>query len=104
MRVLKIIWEIFCCSFSSLSDFFCVKRPDGMFGDIRTVILNVRTYILVVRTIQVLRPDVFGYRPDGEPYRVKSFSPRAAALLLGSFWLDFVVFCFFFSMFLCKTL
>jgi hypothetical protein len=64
MRVLKIIWEIFCCSFSSLSDFFCVKRPEGMFGNVRTVILNVRTYTLVVQTIWVLRPDIFGYRPD----------------------------------------
>jgi hypothetical protein len=68
MRVQKIIWEISCCSFSSLSDFFCVKRPDGMFGDVWTVILNVWTYILVVQTIWVLRPDVFVYRPDGRVF------------------------------------
>jgi hypothetical protein len=68
MHVLKIIWEISCCSFSSLSDLFCVKHPDGMFGDARTVILNVRTYILVVRSILVLRLEVFGYRPDGRVF------------------------------------
>jgi hypothetical protein len=63
-----MIWEIFCCSFPSLSDFFCVKLLDGMFGDVQTVILNVRTYILVVRTIWVLHPNVFGYRPDGHVF------------------------------------
>jgi hypothetical protein len=45
-----------------------VKRPDGMFGDVRTVILNFRTYILVVWTIRVLRPDVFDYLPDGRVF------------------------------------
>jgi len=51
MCALEIILEIFFCSFSSLFQIFCVKRPDGMLGD-------VWTDILVVRTIRFLLPAV----------------------------------------------
>jgi hypothetical protein len=99
MRALEIILEMFFCSFSSLFQIFFVKRPDDMFGDVRTVILNIRTDILVVRTIRFLCPDVFGSRPDGcvfttvyvaqrldgEPCRVKSLYPRTVAHFFTSF-------------------
>jgi hypothetical protein len=47
MRALEIILEIFFCSFSSLFQIFCVKRPDGMLGDVWTEILIVQTVFLV---------------------------------------------------------
>jgi hypothetical protein len=47
--------------FSALFQIFCVKRPDGMFGDVRTVIMNVRT-------IRFIRPDISGSCPDGHVF------------------------------------
>jgi hypothetical protein len=106
MHALEIIWEIFFCSFSSFTYFFCVKRPEGVFRDVRTVIPYVRMVFLVVRTIRLIRPDIhsscldelvfvtstwhyirtsFKFRPDGEPYRVKSHSPLAAAHIFAPF-------------------
>jgi hypothetical protein len=70
------------------------------------VLLYVRTVILVVRTIQLIRSDVnsccpnervfvistwhyvrtsLKFRPDGEPCRVKSHSPRAATHFFAPF-------------------
>jgi hypothetical protein len=77
-----------------------------VFRDVWTVLLYVQTVILVVRTIQLIRPDVHSscpnervfatfawhyvrtslkFCPDGEPCRVKSHSPRAAAHFFASF-------------------
>jgi glycerol uptake facilitator-like aquaporin len=62
----------------------------------------VRTFLVIVWTAVFSQPftwhnvrTLLMFRPNSEPCRVKSFSPHAAALLLGSFWLDFVVLCFF---------
>jgi hypothetical protein len=107
MRALEITWEIFFCSFSSLFKiFFCVKCTDGVFRDVLTVLLYVRTVILVVQPIRLIHPDVnssnpeervfaistwhyvrtsFKFRPNGEPCRVKSHSPRAATLSFAPF-------------------
>jgi hypothetical protein len=90
------------------------------------MILYVRTVFLVVRTIRLICPNVHSscpddnvfatstwhyvrtslkFRPDGEPYRVKSLSPRAAAHFLASFCVFiFVILCVFFSYILCIVL
>jgi hypothetical protein len=86
--------------------FFFVNCPDGVFRDVRTVLLYVRTMILVVRTIRLIRPNVnssspdervfaiftwhyvwtsLKFRSDDEPCRVKSHSPRAATFSLAPF-------------------
>jgi hypothetical protein len=93
MRALEIIFgNTFLLFFLSFLDFFCVKRPDSMFGDVRTVILNVQTFMILVQTAVFLQPftwhnvqTLLMFRPDGEPCRVKSFSPHAAAHFLASF-------------------
>jgi hypothetical protein len=105
-----MLWKLFGKYFSALFPllhiFFCVKRPEGVFRDVRTVIPYVRMVFLVVRTIRLIRPDIhsscldelvfvtstwhyirtsFKFRPDGEPYRVKSHSPLAAAHIFAPF-------------------
>jgi hypothetical protein len=103
MRALEMIWEIFFCSFSN---FFLCEASGRCFWDVWTVILYVRTVFLVVRTIRLIRPDVHSFCPnervfaifmwhyvwtplkfrlDGEPCRVKSHSPCAAAHFFAPF-------------------
>jgi len=49
---------------------FCVKRPDGVFRDVRTVLLYVRTVILVVRMIRLIRPNVNSSSPEGRVFAI----------------------------------
>jgi hypothetical protein len=87
------------------------------------VLLYVRTVILAARTVRLIRPDVnsstpdervfaistwyyvrtsLNFRPDGEPCRVKSHSPRAAAFSsdpFGSFCRVVHLFCVFYVKF-----
>jgi len=115
--------NIFQLFFLSFFRFFCVKRPDGVlghpYGD-----PECSDGISGVWTIQLFRPDAHSsflddcvfttstwhyvrtslkFRPDGEPCRVKSHSPRAAAHVLVSFCV-FLLSCAFFSYFLCIVL
>jgi hypothetical protein len=97
--------NIFLLFFLSFLEFF-VWSVWTVFWDVQTVILYVRTVILVVRTIRLIRSDVHSscsdervfatstwhyvrtslkFRLDGEPCRVKSHSPRAAAYFFASF-------------------
>jgi len=90
--------------------FVLCEASGRCFWDVWTVILYVRTVFLVVRTIWLIRPDVYSscpdervfatstwhyvqtslkFRPNGEPCRVKSHSPRAAV----HFFASFCVFC-----------
>jgi len=103
MRALEIILKIFFCSLFFI--FFCVKRPDGVLGR-PDGDPDCPDGISDVRTIRLIRPDVYSsflndrvfatsmwhyvrtslkFRSDGEPCRVKSLSPRAAAHFLASF-------------------
>jgi hypothetical protein len=110
--------------FSALSPlfiiFFCVKHPDGVLGrpdgdtDCPDSISGVRTIRLIRSDAHSSCPDdrVFAtstwhyvwtslkFRPDGEPCRVKSHSPRAAAHFLVSFLCFFVVLCVFLVLFM----
>jgi hypothetical protein len=56
--------------------FFCVKRPDSVFGDVQTVILYIRTVILVVQTIQLFHPEVLGSCPDGRVFAISYVASR----------------------------
>jgi len=58
----KLLGKYFFCSF--FFQIFCVKLPNGVFQDVRTVLLYAQTVILVVRTIWLIRPDVNSSNPD----------------------------------------
>jgi len=106
MCALEIIWEIFFCFFSSLFQILLCDASERYFWDVRMVLLYVRMVILVVRTIRLIRPNVYSscmdervfvistwhyvrtslkFLLDGEPCRVKSHSPCAAAHFFAHF-------------------
>jgi hypothetical protein len=119
----KLLGKYFSALFPLFFNFFCVNRSDGVFWVVRTVLLYVHIVILVVRTIRLIHPHVNSSSPDervfaismwhyvrmslkfcldGEPYRVKSHSPRAAAFSFapfGSFCRAVHLFCAFYAKF-----
>jgi hypothetical protein len=119
----KLLGKYFSTFFSSLFQIFCVKLLDGVFQNVRRVLLYVRMVILVVRTIRLICLDVHSscldvfvrsltwhyvqtslkFRSDGEPCKVKSHSPWSRMSLSPLFWF-FLSSCAFFLCFLCVIL
>jgi hypothetical protein len=66
MHALEITWEIFFCFFFfSFFQIFCVKRQDGVFWNVKMVLLFVWTVVLAVRTVRLICLDIHSSCPDG---------------------------------------
>jgi hypothetical protein len=69
-----VLWKLFGKYFSALFPlffrFFCVKRLDGVFRDVRTV-------ALVVQTIRLIRQDVNSSSPDEHVFAISYVALRS---------------------------